>query len=131
MHSYSRLNPWVYSIHSNLLLLSLTMLTLAFICLSFHCYLALGAQCELMALEIQPPLSILLFQQSYIFKEKTQSVGKDRPHSPWYYIKKLNQSPTEKGHKSWPCAAWRSAPYKPDLYPCFESPSPYMGIRPP
>jgi hypothetical protein len=84
-----------------------------------------------MALEIQPPLSILLFQQSYIYKEKTQSVGKDRPHFPWYYIKKLNQSPTVKGHKRWPCVAWRSAPYKPDLYPCFESPSPYMGIRPP
>jgi hypothetical protein len=52
MYPDSSLNLWVYSILSSPLLLPLFMLTLVFLCLSFHCYHALGSHYALMALKV-------------------------------------------------------------------------------
>lgn len=52
MHSYIRLNLWVYFILPSLLLLSLSMSTLAFPGLSSHCYDVLGWHYALVPLEV-------------------------------------------------------------------------------
>jgi hypothetical protein len=51
MHSYSRLNLWVYSTISSLFLLPITMSTSVFSCLSSHCYCALGYHYALVPLK--------------------------------------------------------------------------------
>jgi hypothetical protein len=52
MHSDSRLNLWVYSILSSLLLLPLPMSILVFLFLSSHCYSVLGSHYLLVPLEV-------------------------------------------------------------------------------